>query len=164
MPKAPAGMRSPGINHRNADKSDNRLANLEWLSQKDNVLHALSLGLCPNNKGERNGISSISDETAVRIREAVASGATQEATARKFGTTRAVVGTVVRGQGWKHVGGPIKTIRRCVPITEEERSRMADMKRNGQSIRQISTAMDRDYTVTFYTLKSMGLTGSRKKT
>lgn len=41
------GPRQPGTeaNHKNADKTDNRLANLEYISHQDNLQHAWALGL-----------------------------------------------------------------------------------------------------------------------
>lgn len=37
----------PDINHKNGRKTDNRLVNLEWCSQRDNQIHAYALGLQP---------------------------------------------------------------------------------------------------------------------
>jgi hypothetical protein len=44
----------PQVNHINANKIDNRVENLEWVTNKENMAHAVLAGIYTNNVGSKN--------------------------------------------------------------------------------------------------------------
>lgn len=92
------------VHHKNGDRLDNRLANLEWTTQRRNLLYAEDMiGDVFWGVGEDN-IAAKLTETAVRaIRRELAAGRTQSAIASQFGVHRTTVGRIANGQLWTHV-------------------------------------------------------------
>jgi transposase-like protein len=77
---------------------------------KDNAddRHARNAGWHRNRpRGTAVHTATLTDEQALAIRERYAQGGvTYAQVAAEFGTTRVVVGKVVRGTHWAHIGGP----------------------------------------------------------
>lgn len=95
----PAGMQ---VDHINGDRRDNRLANLRYLSPRDNTLHSVALGTHPC--GERNGWSKLTATAVAEIRATyrprhrMFSG---RALARKFGVSQHCVWQVLNQGTWR---------------------------------------------------------------
>lgn len=89
------------VNHRNGIKTDNRLENLEYITQAQNIQHALDNGLM-NNRGEKNGHSKLSDVVASRLLALKGTMSHREA-ARQFGIGKTSVGSLWAGQSRKHL-------------------------------------------------------------
>lgn len=94
------------VNHKNLNKSDNRIDNLELMTHVENVQHAYANGAVPALCGEMNGQSKLCERDVVEIRERVARGEAKRSVARAFDITPTLVRHIVSGKAWKHAAFP----------------------------------------------------------
>jgi len=105
------------INHKNFDKSDNRVKNLEWMSLLENNRHAYANGRHghlfkkgekqhPNclRRGSDNGIALLNESQVMEIREKYKPRIyTREKLAKEYGVTVSAIKDVLSRRSWKHV-------------------------------------------------------------
>lgn len=90
------------VNHKSANKTDNRLSNLEYCSKQQNRHHAIELNLMISLKGEGNIKARLTQSQVDEIRRRYAAGGiTQKQLGEIFGVRNTQVSRIVRGEHWK---------------------------------------------------------------
>lgn len=105
----PFGMQ---VNHKDADKSNNRIENLEYCTPKENAQHAKRLGLLggggkkgprPQIRGEKNPNSKYSRQQIIQCHALRHKGRSYRQIAAETGVTFHYVKKVLCGENWPHV-------------------------------------------------------------
>lgn len=92
-------------NHKNADKTDNRAENLEYVTSSENTQHALRSGLfSAQPRGIEKSQARLTDERVLKIRHWYAAGdISQKTLAVEFGVSQQLVSLIVRRKKWAHL-------------------------------------------------------------
>ena len=90
----------PEVNHKDGDKTNNFLNNLEWVTSHENRLHGYKLGL--HGSGENHHQAKLKQAEVDYIREQYASGKyTFARIAKAFGVSTSLISKIVKRVKWK---------------------------------------------------------------
>lgn len=93
------------VNHRNGNRADNRVENLQWTTHKENSQHAMDeLGWKEKRRrGESHPKAKVTEEKVLAIRARYAAGEMQKDLAVEFGINASTASSIISGRYWKHI-------------------------------------------------------------
>lgn len=100
----------PIVNHKDGDKRNNNLENLEYSTYRDNIIHAYKMNLRPSISGKRQnlvGERGNSKLTVDQVKEILdifyTTGFGERRISKITGVSRSIIGGIIRGRTWKHI-------------------------------------------------------------
>lgn len=91
------------VNHKNGNKADNRIHNLEYVTPSENTQHAHDTGLAKRYIGESNGRCVLTAQQVINIRVRRAKGELGVVLAAEYGVTAGTICAVYRRRNWQHI-------------------------------------------------------------
>ena len=94
----------PQVNHKDGNKQNNCIDNLEWVTHSENMKHAFKIGL-ESNQGIKNGNSKLTENDVLTIHGLCLSEMKQKEIGILFNASRLCIQNIISGKNWKHLIG-----------------------------------------------------------
>lgn len=92
------------INHKDGNKMNNDLTNLEWCNASENIHHAIDNGLMKIKCGDECSYSTVNEKTVRKICELYLTGMyTKQELANLFNVNKSLICDITNNSSWRHI-------------------------------------------------------------
>lgn len=102
------------VNHKNGNKEDNRVTNLEWCTQEYNNVHAYNTNLL--NRYENRPAAKLTKNKVLQIPKLIKQGATTDDLKNIFNVSRRCIDNIFEGKNWTGLGIDFTKLKPCRKI------------------------------------------------
>lgn len=124
------------IRHLNGNCEDNRVENLRYGTQKENMQDAMKQGTVES--GEKRYNAKFDNKTIKKIKKDLILGATTRQIQDKYGMPQSQVGKILAGRIWAKVGLLVTAPKKCVFLTNEQKKKVLELRNTGLTYKEIA--------------------------
>lgn len=96
------GESSLTVNHKDGNKFNNSVSNLEYVTRSENSKHGHENGLI-DNRGEKCGVSKLNDVLVKEIKGKILLGMSDSCISKEYGVSYFCIRDIRVGRTWKHI-------------------------------------------------------------
>lgn len=91
------------VNHKDGNKLNNSLENLEWCTSQENRIHACQMGLAVSLKGESNPASKLKEEQILDIIQDLLHAVPYSVIMNKYHCSKSTISAIKNKRNWRYL-------------------------------------------------------------
>jgi hypothetical protein len=97
------GIDTKDVNHKDGNKQNNNINNLEYCTKEENMRHAWNTGLCKKQLGEETSIAKLTEKDILEIRGLLSLEINQYTIAKTFNVNQSTISRIKSKHNWSHI-------------------------------------------------------------